>query len=102
VNSGVPFHSKKKRLPRIAGHALQRIREAHFRRHPLCVHCEAKGITRLAVQLDHIVAIVNGGKETHSNRQGLCIECHKVKTLLDLGLKVRPTIGLDGFPIEDT
>lgn len=43
--------------------------------HPLCVECEKEGFVRLATQLDHIVALVNGGrdfdKDHGKNRQGL-------------------------------
>jgi 5-methylcytosine-specific restriction protein A len=72
---------------RIRGRRLQEIREAHFRMHPLCVHCDQRGIVRLATQLDHIVAITNGGRDVQSNRQGLCVPCHAVKTAADLGHK---------------
>lgn len=52
---------------------------------PLCVHCEAKGIVRLWTQLDHIKALANGGTDTDDNLQGLCDECHAIKTTQDLG-----------------
>lgn len=69
---------------RIRGRALQEIRAAHFRAHPLCVHCVALGRVRLATDLDHIDALINGGTDTPGNRQGLCSECHKAKTAEDL------------------
>lgn len=52
---------------------------------PLCVHCQAKGIVRLWDELDHIVALTNGGTDTDDNLQGLCADCHKDKTAEDLG-----------------
>lgn len=84
---------------RIRGRKLQEIRQAHFRANPLCVHCAARGRTTVATQLDHIVALVNGGKDERDNRQGLCDRCHDIKTAIDLGRAPAQRIGLDGFPI---
>lgn len=66
---------------------MQRIREAHFSEHPLCVHCEEQGRVRLATELDHIVALVFGGTDTRENRQGLCSECHARKTRIDMACR---------------
>ena len=54
----------------------------------------------LATDLDHIIALENGGTNDESNYQGLCSPCHKTKTLKDLNYKPKQTIGLDGYPIE--
>jgi 5-methylcytosine-specific restriction protein A len=72
---------------RIRGRKLQDIRQRHFQEHPLCVQCQKNGEARLATQLDHIVALTNGGEDIPSNRQGLCEPCHAAKTALDLGRK---------------
>ena len=80
------------------GRRLQVIRKRHFQREPLCVMCKARGIVRLAEELDHIVALANGGEDVPENRQGLCKECHAEKTRADLGFKSKPKIGLDGWP----
>lgn len=85
---------------RIRGRKLQQIRGAHLRAHPLCVMCQAKGRLTAATQLDHIKALVNGGTNDDSNYQGLCDDCHVEKTAADLGRRHRPTIGLDGWPVE--
>jgi predicted kinase len=80
------------RTYRIRGRKLQAIRAAHFRRNPLCVACLDRGVVRVAVELDHIVALTNGGTDSldpFENRAGLCADCHEVKTLSDLGLKSR-------------
>jgi 5-methylcytosine-specific restriction endonuclease McrA len=77
--------------------------------HPLCVRCQRKDPPRVsaATQLDHIVALANGGKDFDedqgTNRQGLCDSCHEEKTAEDLGYqhRARRIIGLDGFPIDD-
>jgi 5-methylcytosine-specific restriction protein A len=84
---------------RIRGRRLQAIRRSHLSAYPLCVHCEAQGRTELATEVDHIVALVNGGADMDSNRQGLCKDCHADKTRADLGHKARQAIGFDGWPI---
>ena len=90
------------RAPRIAGRKLQQLRARLFRRNPLCVHCEAKGIVRLAVQRDHIIPVTKQGHDVESNTQGLCLECHDLKTRADLGYRKPPkqAIGIDGWPVE--
>jgi len=68
---------------RIRGTTLQNIRKAHFERHPLCVRCLEMGVTRIAVELDHIVPLHLGGRESNDpfvNRQGLCAEHHLEKS----------------------
>lgn len=81
---------------------MQRIRAAHFRRYPLCAHCERRGRITPATELDHIVALDKGGadfdRDRGANRQGLCEACHKVKTAADLGHRPRVAVGIDGFP----
>lgn len=84
---------------RIRGRTLQAIRRRHLRAKPLCVTCEARGLVTLATELDHILALVNGGEDTDSNRQGLCKDCHADKTRTDMGHKPRPRTGLDGWPL---
>ena len=84
---------------RIRGHKLQRIRRGHLSEQPLCVACYSKGQIKAATELDHIVALMNGGSNEPSNLQGLCTECHKVKTAADKGHRARVTIGVDGWPV---
>lgn len=74
---------------RIRGRKLQEMRALVLRLHPLCVHCELRGIVRAATRVDHIVALVNGGEDTIDNMQGLCVECHDAKTRADLGQRVK-------------
>ena len=87
---------------RIRGRKLQDIRAKHFAANPLCAHCLIKGRYTLASELDHIIALTNGGKDTKSNYQGLCSDCHRIKTNADMDYKQKPVIGLDGYPIEST
>lgn len=84
---------------RIRGRKLQEIRARHFAKYPLCVRCSAKNLIRSAVELDHTIALANGGKDVESNRQGLCNTCHVEKTAEDFGYRKRIAVGADGYPL---
>ena len=86
---------------RIRGRQLQTLRRRLFLINPLCVLCERAGRLSAASELDHIVALVNGGDNDEENLQGLCAPCHVDKTAVDLGQRVKPVIGLDGWPVVD-
>lgn len=89
---------------RIRGRARQRINARVLSANPLCVMCQSKGKVTVAVEVDHIIALTNGGVEDandDSNRQGLCVACHVIKTNADLGYTPKQTIGADGWPVED-
>ena len=86
---------------RIRGRQLQTLRRRLFLINPLCVLCERAGRLSVASELDHIVALVNGGGNEEENLQGLCASCHVDKTAVDLGQRVKPVIGLDGWPVID-
>ena len=81
---------------RITGRRLQRIRKQVFGEQPICVACKAKGRVTVATQVDHIVALVNGGEDDHDNRQALCTPCHQVKTAQDCGYKERAKFDAQG------
>lgn len=88
---------------RIRGRKLQWIRKTYFAKFPFCEECLKEKIYISATELDHIIAITNGGEDSPNpfvNRQGLCKEHHDKKTKIDLNYKPRVKIGLDGFPIE--
>lgn len=50
--------------------------------HPLCISCQAKGLTVPATEVDHIIPKQPDDIEfwDTSNWQGLCEFCHKSKT----------------------
>lgn len=89
-------------VERIRGRKLQRIRAEHFSANPLCVMCAAQGRVSTATELDHIIALTNGGTNDDSNYQGLCYACHEIKTNADLGYTPRAATGADGWPVEQT
>ncbi len=69
------------------GYRWQQARLGYLRKHPLCVHCEAKGRVTVATDLDHIIPH-KGDMETFwqsSNWQGLCRSCHSIKTASEDG-----------------
>ena len=85
---------------RIRGSKLQQIRRATLSLNPLCIVCQKAGRITAATQVDHIIALTNGGSDTQENRQGLCYECHRLKTADDLGNKRRSGVGADGIPLD--
>ena len=84
---------------RISGERWQKIRSTFLRSNPLCVACQDAGRITAATELDHKLALINGGADEPGNYQALCHECHAAKTRIDLGQKARPAIGIDGWPI---
>lgn len=43
---------------------------------------------KLLLTVDHIIARCNGGKHSLVNLQVLCVKCHRIKTVRDLGIYV--------------
>lgn len=84
-NAGRP--SKATTGYRITGTRLQKIRHQHYKRNPLCVECLKKDppVIRQWEELDHIIPLHLGGTDTDDNRQGLCGECHQLKTTGEAG-----------------
>jgi 5-methylcytosine-specific restriction protein A len=93
--------ASKVQVERIRGRALQALRNRLLSDHPLCVMCLGSGRVKAATELDHIIALTNGGSNDDTNLQGLCADCHKAKTTLDLGHRQRCEIGIDGWPVVE-
>jgi 5-methylcytosine-specific restriction protein A len=92
--------NKVKPTERIRGRILQRLRGRIMQGQPLCRMCEDKGLVTPGAEMDHIVPIFMGGSNDDDNLQMLCVECHLKKSADDLGVRFRPTIGVDGWPIS--
>lgn len=59
----------------------QRLRRMVLSAQPLCVECQRQGSTTLAVDVDHIIPIAQGGAVLdETNLQPLCRSCHNRKT----------------------
>lgn len=65
---------------RVTGRKLQTMRVSLFSRYPLCAECERQGRVTLATQRDHIIPLAEGGADDDDNVQGLCRDCHDVKS----------------------
>lgn len=65
----------------------------------LCQPCRAKGVLTPATAVDHIKAKANGGTDDPGNLRAICDPCHKAKTAIDAGHKVKIEIGPDGWPV---
>lgn len=77
------------------------IRERIFKRDcGLCQSCHRNGRIKQGNQIDHIVALTNGGSNEDVNLEVICLECHSAKSLVDLGFRPQVTTGLDGWPTE--
>lgn len=67
----------------------------------ICQPClRDKGIIHPANQVDHRIPKAKGGTDDDENLQSINDQCHKIKTAIENGAKVRPTIGEDGWPID--
>lgn len=86
---------------RLRGHAGVKRRARWLSAHPLCAHCEAKGRATAATVVDHIVMLARGGADDGSNMQSLCDPCHAIKSATERGHRIKPRIGIDGYPIDE-
>lgn len=91
---------QKEQAKRITGRKLQALRLRIWSADPYCAMCGKLTDYPGGFELDHRVALTNGGTNEDSNLQVLDHACHEIKTAADIGYKVRPTIGLDGYPVE--
>lgn len=86
---------------RRTGRWLMDFKRDFLYRNPLCSNCSTDDMPVLAEEVDHKVALINGGvdfDEDPNQAQGLCKTCHKEKTDRDMGYRKKPKIGLDGWP----
>lgn len=77
---------------RITGRTLQNRRLRIWSRNPHCAKCGRLVAYPHGFELDHVVALANGGADTDENCQVLCIGtdgCHEAKTRTDLGQRPR-------------
>jgi 5-methylcytosine-specific restriction endonuclease McrA len=69
----------------------------------LCQPCYRANRLTQATQVDHINPKAKGGTDDSDNLEAICTHCHAVKTEREAaeaqGRTVKPTIGIDGWPI---
>lgn len=96
-------HGGKSAKDRGYGREHRKLREQLLRQEPLCRLCQQKKPPRVtqATVADHIVSIAKGGPvHDINNLEPLCEPCHRDKSLRERGFRVRPKIGLSGWPEE--
>jgi 5-methylcytosine-specific restriction protein A len=64
----------------------------------LCEDCIKQARTTPAREVDHIIPLHKGGTDAIDNLAALCVPCHQAKTARDMGYRVKPRIGIDGWP----
>lgn len=69
---------------RITGRRLQSRRLRIWSRDPHCTDCRELTSYPSGFELDHDVALVNGGTDTDDNCKVRCLACHEAKTRRDL------------------
>lgn len=68
---------------RTRGRAGQRERQRVLDEEPFCRSCLERGLEVASDEVDHIVPLSEGGKDVRSNKQGLCVPCHRAKSLAE-------------------
>lgn len=84
---------------RLRGRKAVAQRERRVQMYPICLECLAEGIVKATDEIDHTIALANGGEDTDDNCQGLCTAHHVDKTNRDMGRTVKQRIGEDGWPV---
>ena len=67
------------------GASWRKLRAFIIAREPLCRRCLANGRTTPATEVDHIKPKAQGGTDETENLQGLCHQCHSIKTATEDG-----------------
>jgi 5-methylcytosine-specific restriction protein A len=102
---------------RLRGRKLQARRLRIWSQNPCCAKCgKLTAFTARpgGFELDHIDPLKadgGNGEDTDENCQVLCVDrdrygnktgCHAKKTADDMGYRFKPTIGADGWPVEES
>jgi len=72
---------------RLTGNTLQKIRREKLLANPACELCIKEGIVTPAAEVDHIVPLWAGGKESDSNRQSICQAHHLAKSKREASIR---------------
>ena len=73
------------RQQRGLGRDHEKMRERVLDEEPFCRACQEAGRISLTTVADHILNRAAGGTNERSNYQGLCDDCHKLKTAQESG-----------------
>lgn len=81
------------------GREWERLRkQALIRDSYLCQYCLPQGRVTQATEVDHRKPKSDGGTDDLTNLASTCSPCHKEKTARENGQRIKPEIGLDGWP----
>jgi len=92
---------KRSRHARGYGRRWELLRAHVLATEPLCRLCCAKGRVTPATAVDHVIPLSEGGSDDPSNLQPICESCHAAKSAADRGARLRPRIGVDGWPVDE-
>ena len=66
------------------GRPWRRLRDSILKRDAyLCQPCARRGRLTAAQQVDHRIALCNGGTDADDNLEAICLKCHAHKTRMD-------------------
>jgi len=88
------YESRSNGQPRTRGRRWVDMRHVVLVEEPVCRICGRKPSS----QVDHIIPLCKGGTDSRDNLQGICFDCHEIKTANDLGVRPARKIGIDGYP----
>jgi 5-methylcytosine-specific restriction enzyme A len=85
---------------RLGARARQKRNARILQLYPFCALCEQKGFVSASTQVDHRLALIDGGDDSDANCWGICDECHKAKTTAEARRRARGPSGtvLPGLP----
>lgn len=97
----LPDGSRKSSTERGYNHRWRKARATYLASHPFCVMCAKDGKRVKADVVDHIEPHRGDQAKFWSveNWAAMCAPCHNSrKQMLERSGKVKPTIGIDGWP----
>lgn len=71
---------KRRKGKRLRGRDGAALRERQLREEPHCRDCRDAGEQRVAVEVDHILRLEDGGTNDPENLRSLCKSCHRART----------------------
>lgn len=77
------------KTPRIRGRALQQRNARILANEPLCRPCRQADRITAATEVDHIIALCNGGTEDPANLQPICETCNDLKAIRERGQRAK-------------
>jgi 5-methylcytosine-specific restriction protein A len=81
IEETAPCHVERRlKSPRLRGRAWAALRARQLSKEPYCRDCADAGQERAAEQVDHILALDDGGTNDDHNLRSLCVPCHAKRT----------------------